>query len=297
MNHQNKANMYVEALESAGYIQTRSHQRARIYLTDTDIGGRAEHLSKYYRRQKVFVYSHSARPNIFYDLFPEWEKTTAQFVPAEGHIEFLRGMGCKKPIHVSGWHLCAIREFQPRETFRRVLFAPIHPNRNSFLSDVQKKINRDVFQSLYTLVRSGDIDLTVRTVMSLELNGLQRARNVTYILGNPDGTYSDIDAADVVVAHDTFAYLAVARGVPTVMMAEAEAPIYGNRADALQTPPHWNEFKHLIEYPWSILNKEPAPMLARAVQSDAEIAVWRKQMIGEPFDGPKFVQEVERYMQ
>jgi len=289
--------MYIDALLSAGYTQTRSHQRARFFLIDTDTGGRVAQLSRYFRAQKVFVYNHSARPSIFYDIFPEWEKTTAQFVPAEGHIEFLQRMGCTKPIHVSGWHLCAVKEFKPRDSFRHVLYAPIHPNRNGFLSDIHKKINLEVFQSLYALVRSGEIDLTVRTVMSLDLNGLRRAQKVTYILGDPDGSYNDIDTADVVVSHGTFAYLSVARGVPTVMMAEAEPPIYGNRADACQTPPHWNEYKGLIIFPLDILNEEPATLLERAIQSDVEIADWRRRMIGEPFDGAGFVREVERYMQ
>ena len=118
-----------------------------------------------------------------------------------------------------------------------------------------------------------------------------------YIEGQPNQSHAEIDAADVVVGHQTFAYIAVARGVPTVMMAEWEAPTYGNTPDTLIRARDWDSYRHLMMYPLDILAEEDTPaLLERVIRSDCEIAEWRARMIGQPFDGDCFVELLEKYL-
>lgn len=272
---------------------------ADFALADADIGPRRRQLERLhgYRHAKIFLYPHQAPPNIWHAIFPQWEHTRAQFVAAPGHVDVIRGIGFSKPVHVVGWHLCEIQPFQPRASCRRVLFAPIHPNANGYLSDLYKQVNQATFVRLNVLRARGDIELTIRHIHPLDSNGLKREPGVTYIEGQPNQSHAEIDAADVVVGHQTFAYIAVARGVPTVMMAEWEAPTYGNTPDTLIRARDWESYRHLMMYPLDILAEEDTPaLLERAIRSDCEIADWRARMIGQPFDGDCFVQLLEKYL-
>jgi len=297
--HQTKGAAFANALESAGWERTRRISEAMIILSDTDIPTRAKTLDIYHRKgKKIFLYPHTARASLFHDFegftqsFPH---TTSEFVVAPGHAEILRAIGIKHPLDAVGWSMCPMREFQPRVQYRKVLFAPIHPNADNSLCDVDKKINRDVLSLLITLVRSGDIDLTVRYVRDLDKNGLWTEPGVTYFKGELDLSYEQIDAADIVIAHQTFAYLSIARGVPTIMMGEdisprVGSPIRGDFRFALT----WDKYKHLLIYPYDILaESDTLALFRRAIASDAEITDWHRRLIGEPFDGKKFAAIVE----
>lgn len=297
-NHQGKADMFVSAVVGHGYVQTRTYHQAIFVLTDADAGPRLAHLQKHHReQQKLFIYPHAGRPNILRDIFPEWEHTTAEFVPSRGYAEIIQFLGFTKPVHITGWHLCDIRPFQPRETISKILFAPIHPNANGFLSQRHKMLNAEAFRKLYKFTEAERIELTVRHILSLEQNGLLKSRNVKYIQGKPDGYYGDIDETDLVISSGTFAYLAVARGVPTIMIAEDELPIYGNREEAITHPRRWNEYKDQIVYPLDILSdQDAAALVGRAAQGSCDIDEWRERMIGNPFNAAQTVQAIETYL-
>lgn len=294
-NHQGKANAFVEALSdfmvgtNEGYAQP-----LKFALTDSDVKGRTRQLERIRKQGTTcfFVYPHSARPSMVNDYFPTWEGTTAQFVVNEYHAQVLREYGYKKPLHGIGWHLCPLREFQKKEHVRNVLFCPIHP-RNA---PQDKKANAETFMRLYRLVKRDEIKLTVRHIDVLEDSGLCAEKGVTYINARTNQDFSHIDSADVVVGHQTVAWIAVARGVPTVMMGEDMPTHFRHGVDWVDTP-SWNKVSHLFRYPLDILQEtDTMALLNRAAQSDDEIRDWRARMIGNAFDPLKFSEIVKGYL-
>ena len=293
-NHQGKADKLIEAL-SPKYtpdITEGARERARFMLTDNDVRGRVPQLERAKKLgvQSFLVYPHTARPSMINDNWPAWEGTAAQFVVNEYHAEVLRGYGYKKPLESIGWTLCPIREF--RETpAREVLFMPIHP-RNA---PIDRKVNKEAFDRLVAL--GGAINLTVRYVGDLIDNGIPEVGGVTYIQGRMNQNFAEIDAADVVVGHQTAAWIAVARGVPTVMMAEDMPTHFRTWANEYVNTKSWDKVSHLFRYPLDILAEDDTmAILTRAARSDSEIADWRRRMIGEAFDPQRFVEIVERYL-
>jgi hypothetical protein len=300
-NHQNKGLALVRALESKGWIWTALSGNAHLIFSDSDVPSRSKSLTGFRQRgKKIFLYPHAARPNLFNDFpgFPPFSHVAAHLVCTPGHIEILKRFGHPHHFEAIGWYLCPIKPFQPREHSRKVLFAPIHPNSNGSLSKIDQKINAETYRRLLALVESGEIDLTVRFLRGLEKNGLWLVEGVTYIEGQPDQSYEQIDSADLVVSHQTFAHIAVARGVPTIMMSESTPPRLGSEAmHDFKYVQHWDQYKDLMMYPLDILAEDDtAALFARAVQSDCEIADWRQRLIGEPFDPAKFIGTVERYL-
>lgn len=296
-NHQGKADALVSALypKYNQLIEEVYNRKVLFVLTDSDIKGRQRQLEKIKKAgcNLFFVYPHSARPSMINDYYPRWDHTTAQFVVNEYHAEVLLECGYDKPLVGIGWTLCPLREFQPKERARNVLFAPIHP-RNA---PQDRDVNARTFARLYPHALSGEINLTVRFVGDLLDNGLAREVGVKYVHGKMNRDYGEIDAADVVIGHQTVAWIAVARGTPTVMMGE-DMPTHFRRHDQkYEDVKSWGKVARLFQYPLDVLaENDIMALLNRAVKSDAEIADWRRRMIGKQFDPLKFVEIIESYL-
>lgn len=302
-NHQNKGLPLVRAMEAAGWVWTAQAGQAEVVFSDSDVPSRAKSLASFHQRgKKIFLYPHAARPNLFNDLsgYPPFPHVSAHFVTAAGHIDVLKRIGVRHTFEVTGWYLCPMRPFQLKERAYKVLYAPIHPNGNGKLSTIDKKLNADVYNLLLPLARAGEIQLTVRYLRGLVKNGLWEMPGVTYVEGVPDQSYAEIDQADLVIGHQTFAWIAIARGVPTIMMGEEVPPRIGcEETRDFQFTRSWEKYKDLLMYPLDILSpasQDVRELFARAIRSDEEIADWRTRMIGEPFDPGRFVDVVKWYL-
>lgn len=299
-NHQGKADMFVGALFDAGYRKTEM-RNAQVLLMDIDTPGRVGLVSDQIKNghSKLFCYPHAARPFIGWDgLFTSSQYTSASFVFAEGHIEVIRAYGYKKPLHAVGWAYSEIRPFQPAPEPRRVLFAPIHPNRNGWLSALDKDINARTYQVLLDMLNDKKIELTVRHIHSLEMNGMWNDKRVQLMPGETNTNQNaGIEEADVVVSHQTYAWKCAALGKPTVMMAECEAPRNGGDEATFKRVKSWESYKHLLMYPLDILNTpDPYGLLVQACTSDELVRDWKKRMIGTTmFCAEKFTNLVKLY--
>ncbi len=300
-NHQNKADALINALSGKyNLVHPRIANRASVLfaMSDSDVAGRVTQFRAIQRAgcNRFFVYPHTARPSMINDYHPTWEGVTAQFVVNEYHTEVLRAYGYNKPLAETGWYLCDLRPFRPRERAYNVLFAPIHP-RNA---PQDRDANARTFERLYPLALKGKINLTVRHVGTLADNGLKQMRGVTYVNGVTNGSddrLASIDAADVVIGHQTFAWVAVARGTPTVMFAEDMPTHFRGIEQRYTDVKSWAKVSPLFRYPLDILKEsDTMALLDRSVKSDDEISDWRRRMIGEAFVPEKFVSILENYL-
>lgn len=298
IRHQNKERLYESAIIDKGYRITEGLKKNMwMALIDFDIKGRVpklEHMRNHFHVKRFFIYPHAARPNMVNDIYPSWCGTTAQFVATETHAEIMKIYGYDKPIHAVGWHLCDLKPFRPTKPIN-VLFAPIHPR----MSAVDRNTNRRTFEILREMARKGMINLTMRFINSLELSGLPEEQYpyIKYVLGEQNGTFDMIDKADLVVSTQTFAYLAVARGIPTLMMNESMAPRDFDRKGNIFPAKHWDLYKHLMIYPLDILETPcPYELMIQACESDDVIRKWKINMIGtKMFDKKKFLDSIAKY--
>lgn len=299
-NHQQKGKAYLDALLSNGFnhLDASWYRDLSMVFTDSDILGKKHILAKYkqYGNKCTFVIPHTARPNIVNDVSPGWEHTTAYFCVTKYHAEVMRTYGIDKPIHPVGWSLCPIKPYKPRKTPRNVLFAPIHPR----CSKIDQDVNLATFKRLEKLAKSDDIVLTVRFIKSLEQSGLQKIEhpNIRYTVGYMNQAYKQIDEADVVVGHQTFPWLAVARGVPTLMMAERDLITHIEpRGTQPQFARHWKDYVDLIAYPLDILcYDDTLKLLNTAIKRNCAVEDWRKRMIGTPFRKDRFIAAIQKYL-
>jgi hypothetical protein len=306
-NHQGKSNKLAQALIDAGWTRsgTPVHPSVKVALFDHDVGpggiGYRPPLNELKRiGTPVMMFPHAARPNLQWDgMYPIWPGTKVMFTSTETHGEVMARYGYPIPTEPIGWIFCDMKPFQKPEIEGKikVLFAPIHPNNNGFLHPIDKAINASVYS---TLIMTPGIKVKVRHVKRAELNGLWHVHGVSWKPGNTDiaDCLADIDAADVVVAHQTLAYMAVARGKPLIMFGDQMVPRSGNDMKNMRFAKNYDKYRDLMKYPAEAENARNGPEMLKLIQRVIGKDVgksWRKRMVGEPFDAGRFVELVEKY--
>ena len=306
--HQHKARAYVEALEKGGHWRTFRKIGAEFLFVGHDIGpkgvGHKPGLDFAHNNGvPVFIYPHSARPNVMADTHDPWPHTRALFTISQGHKEVLQILGYPCPVEVCGWTYSEIRPFKSKVPGKKikVLFAPIHPNANGYLNYEDQELNRRVYN---LLVNMPEVDLTVRHIKSLESNGIirdYRGDKAKLVEGKPDGTTKEIEAADVVIGSYTLAHITVALGKPLVMMAEQMRPHVGNTEGLIFYSKNWEKYRELMRYPFEIEDvlfsyDDALEMLTAAMSRSKAVSDWKRRFIGKPFDGGRFVEKVNSYL-
>jgi len=300
--HQEKERPFVNAMRNHGWAEVDKYH-CTILLVDVDSPDRMKQFEDRGRRKKLttFTYPHAARPNLFWDgLLPPWEHTSGTFVFAKGHKEVMELYGYPHDIHVCGWAYSKLHSFRRKSEPKKILFAPIHPNQSTFLSAEDKKINHDTFEKLVKFTKTHGYHLTVRYIEKLEQNGIYEVEGVEYTHGDKRiGTQEkQMIEHDLVVAHQTFAWISIALGVPTVLMGEDTCPKIGKNEEVIQRVSTWNTYKHLIKFPLDILDGDAQTIIKKAITSELpEVIEWKANMIGNPFDEHVIVSAINEAME
>ena len=302
-NHQGKANAIIAALRNSGFEETAYPEMCDVLFTDFD--GSSSHdlylraSAKGKRKITWALYPHSARPPIFWDgYYVPREEVDVSFVVNDHHREILSRIGYTRPMESVGWLLSDVKPFrgQKKRKPEVVCFAPIHPNANGWLSPIDKDLNIRTFNLLLRLMKEMRFRLKVRFIHTLEQNGIYSVEGVQFIPAKPDGNMRDAMQSDVVVAHQTYAYISVALGIPTVMMGEHLTPRYGNSESSFSFIKSWDKIRDLVQYPLDILSEEPDKIMMRAFGGSKLVEQWKTKMIGQPFSSMAFIDKLTKIM-
>lgn len=297
-HHQNKENAFQQALRDHGWheSQYRYSRYLRFGLFDAD--WRADDIERL-NGKPYFLYPHAARPMVQYDGCVEPRTDCrAMFVSAPAGVYLMEKIGYPCEVVEVGWSLTDIRDFERRAEARNIVFAPIHPNANGWLSELDKELNRQVYLRLVEYAKRHDSALKVRFIGDIRNNGLdafyeRQDACAKWCQAFPDSSTNDILDADLVVGHQTFAYMAVALGVPTVMMGEDVQPRSGNSDAGFRFVDHFEGYREYLQYPLDILDEDPEEIISMAISTDEPIKDWKARFIGKPFDPDYFVRCIE----
>ena len=299
-DHQHKSEAYARALADAGYFFTerRFVQGVKFFLSDAD--WRTDMMAEAAAKGiPVFLYPHAARPMVQYDGCVEPRPVRAMFTQAPGGKVLMEKIGYPYPVEVSGWAYSEVRPFKAVEKVKRILFAPIHPNQNGYLNQVDKDLNRKTYERLFKYCQEHRCILSVRLIGDPKNGGLDKVETADFVdihAGRKNNSTMDMESADVVVAHQTFAFIAVAMGIPTVMMGEDVPPRSGNSEAGFCYVKHWDDYKEDLMFPLDILQGDPEETIRTACKGSEAVEDWKSRLIGEPFNGPAFVEKLESYL-
>mgnify|MGYP001016927945 CR=1 FL=1 len=296
--HQHKAETYINALLCAGY--ELSPNRPDFVLIDHDVGRNGQEfrpqIEKHAREgAAIFMYPHAARPMIQWDgMYPLFtDHVKGSFVIAPGHTEVMRRYGYPLPTWEVGWSYCRFRPFKGVPKVKLILFCPSHPHGNGWLSEMDQQINIDTFNALLKLK---GVHIIVRYLRDLRAQGLWVQRGVQYFQGKPDGSTRQIDYVDLVVAHQTPAYLAIARGKPTIMCGDRCVPHSGNSEESFRFVTSYENYREYLEYPYDVADGHLTDQIEEARRSDEKIRDWKARFLGKPFDPDYLVRVIEEQL-
>lgn len=265
-DYDGKGTMVGAALEAAGHRLVGPYEDADVALIDHDVRRDICDL-----HEKVVLYPHGGNPLIDWDgHFEMHPHVRLHLTHSTGHAEVLRATGFPAPCESIGWCYSELAPPRYPDRVRNVLFAPEHPGINGYINPKVDLLNERIKHALRRL----DVEVDLR----LWLPG-----------GNL--SYDDIDAADVVVATGTVAYLAAARGAPLLMFGSDLWPDIG--AAEPFYPPRWNEYRNLFRYPFDFDDAVwVSDLLYMVAKYDYWIEEWRSRFI-QPFDPVKLVRLIE----
>jgi hypothetical protein len=285
-HHQHKGMGIDEALKKEGWYFRR--RRASVALFDHVINRLNPELgrglvNKYYDEwATIITYPHGATGAWWNDsdYFPPNKKIFANLVIGEGHKHIEEIMRPYLQHYVIGWYFCPIMPFKKPPKVRNILFAPIHGSMHSnALPDVKKEENANVYKKLLDI--SDQYNIKARVLNPLENIGLWKDSRIKLIFGKPDGSYRDIDDADLVIAEGTFMYLSVARGKPTIGFGQ-HIPCSGSTIIENFSLKHWDQYKDYMAYPLNFGDDSLENLINRA--TNKEQTDWKNLFIGKEMD-------------
>ena len=289
IKHQHKAEPFAKALRKAGVFQN-NYGYGDVTLLDKDwasvvtkkmhpIGERQHN-----RGSVVVLYPHSAVLPWWYDgIFEPQEFVACLFVVAEGQKEGTK-LFYNKRVETCGWPWSPQKDFS-LPSGESVLFAPIHPSKKDLRVEAIEA-NASIQEELLKM----NAKVTCRYIGELEHQGIEYTDKWIWVKGGPDGSYSDIDRADVVIAEGTFMYLSVARGKPTIGINQ-HLPMRSNARELDAERPHnWHKYGDDIAYPINYSEGNLKRLIDWATKE--EQTEWRRRFIGKSLEPRQFTRTI-----
>jgi len=285
-DHIGKAQPYIKALQKAQHQQVTELRHADLILLDYEHPARSEQLGYAEAHQiPVILYPHGGNPLSFdsgqYGYEPD-PHVRVQFVAGPGHITCFREQGGpERKFVISGFPWCEQRSFRPSREVSTVVFAPVHPSASGYMGEVWREANRTAQKQIWELFPNARVLVSVYA--TLEQNGLLPIAGWEFHASLQAISTALIDQADLVVATETFACLAIARGTPTVMFSQRQLDWDGTE--------FWGAkiVGPLLRYPYDLSDID---QVLEALEVEA--TAWRNRFIGPPFNPGLVVKTCER---
>lgn len=276
LHHQHKGKPIEEALRSQKWVYS---QTPDIALFDT---ARNNRIADMFRKKKstLVLYPHTAIAAWWYDGLMELsDNYAAMLVIGEGQKQVQQIITPNMRTEIIGWGYCPILPFNKPKVVKRIVFAPIHPSGDTLRPEA-RDVNARVYKRLLSLP---NVQIVLRVIGKLEDNGLWYSPKTIVKAGKPDGSYAEIDIADLVIAEGMYLSLAVARGKPAIGMNQRIA-IKVNRSG--HVPERWDEYNHLQAYPIDFDDGDIMELIDRASQ-ESSVKEWKDRFIGEQLQPKK----------
>lgn len=279
-DHAGKGERFAKALRDAGH--TPVPDAGDVALVDHD-----HRQALCDAHEAVVLYPHGGAPVLTWDGQAVHPHVRLNLVPGLGHAQVMAVYGFGVPCVPVGWPFCDLAEPRYPEHVRRVLFAPVHPLGDGYLSPQDAEVNR---RALDVLVTSG-LDVSVSAWGRPEGFGLDPRAPVRWVRGGTLDT-AEVDAADLVVANSTMLGLAVARGVPALSFA-ADKPPDLSMAPPTRHPASWASYADLLRYPYDLADGPLEDLVGAVCRPDPVVQRWRRRFVGGPFEPEVVVRLVE----
>lgn len=292
------ADAFVDSLLSAGYIRSQSLKDADFILADkepTDAKRRFEFIKSIAGRP-VFYFPHTPYAYWLWDgRLPMHSPICCNFVVGDGAVMGMKAYGYPYRVEAVGFPRCVVKPFSPT-TGKNLLYAPARLMGNGWWwhkgeREAHRRVARWILENMENF-DSVTVNYSVSREKS-EVTELEKSGTKLINIGNSrslgDKTASEsITGIDLVIACKTFGYLAVAKGIPTIL--------YGYDKNETYRSYHYDLYKDHYEFPLDLHKMTIEDVMNLKTHRPVEVEEWCRVNIGNSFNSEKFLSVVREYL-
>lgn len=287
---------YVEALLSAGYGQVSKLQQADFVLYDVERPNRHEAYRDFLDDHCGFIYPHAPYSSYFHwDGIYSPLPVECNFVVAPGAKRALESIGYISRVEVVGFSHCKVKPFASTAGKRALLIVPRPMSGGRYVCEELHAGLRNVYAFLMSHVRDFEQITIQHTPDYWEKLGLPPFGKFEYTTNdprnesNPASYITDlVDRYDLVFGIGTAAYIALARGKPTIMWGNDLTP-----RTSSHLAQHAEKYMDDLRYPLDFEKMSFDEILETTRAESQEITRWKADNIGDDFNADKFLQVVK----
>jgi hypothetical protein len=286
------------ALYNAGYRKTMDPEEADFLLYDLEQNVYRSILDYFaLHRKPLFVYPHSANSWYFWDGFHKEYPVSCCFVFTREVRTAMIAYGYKSRIEPIGFSCGEVINWKGMRE-KTLLFAPMHtmgPVGQDYLRPPASfRLNREALEKVFELAPLFK-KITIRYGKTFIASGMYdpQIRNVVFEQASlkVKDSLASINRHNMVISAGTLAYLAVARGKPTIFYGTHGQP----PQEGEMTVRHYDKYKWM-DYPVFLDNMSEDMIMKFAVQNDPNVERWKKANIGNTFSANRFISVVREYV-
>lgn len=287
---------YLDALRSADYGQVGELQDADFIIYDVERPNRRETYSTFLESHCGFIYPHTPYSSYFHwDGIYSPLPVECNFVVAPGAKRALEAIGYPYRVEVTGFSHCEIKPFSPTPGKRVLLVVPRPMNGGRYVCRELHTGLWNVYQFLLSHASEFEHITIQHTPDHWEKLGLPICDKFEYLENNPRKDSNPslyitdlIDKYDLIFGIGTAAYIALARGKPTVMWGNDLTPRTLSHM-AQQPGKYMSYFRYPLDFEKMSFNE----ILETTQREDPKIKHWKADNIGENFNAKKFLEIVK----
>jgi len=285
------ARPFKKALLDAGYRKTTDPDEADFLLYDLEQEHYIPILKEFAERRKpIFVYPHSANSWYFWDGFHKEFPVTCNFVFTREIKNAMISYGYKSRIEQCGFSCGEVIGWRSMRE-KTLLFAPMHTmgsvSQDYLRCPASFELNRKALERVFELAPLFK-KITIRYGRSFSASGMYDPQIPNVVFEEADLKIKDamasINRHSVVISAGTLAYLAVARGKPTIFYNQRDQP---PREDGM-TVKNYKRYKW-IDYPIQLFDMSNNMISNFVVKQNPDVERWKKANIGSTFSASRFL--------
>ena len=294
LKNRDAGNAFHKALIEAGYVET-DIDHADMIFTDFE-----RPIIRAVKDRPIFIYGHTPYSFYLYDG-KQWLDpipVACNFVCAEVGVMAMKSYGYPYRVEAVGFSRCEVKPFTPTKG-KNLLYASAHLLGSKKVWPHPGDLEMHLRAMKWIAKNRGYFDrVIVNYSVSLEANALEKFTGIG-IEFIELGEHSQLSAElagrqfeniDLVISCNTFAYLALAKGVPTLMFGfEKDAPTLRSSTGGGR---HYDLYKPYFDFPLALEEMSAEEVLDLRLAPNAQVEAWKKMNIGESFDAGKFISVV-----
>jgi len=299
-NYRDSFNGFQKALKKGGYKFDANIRKADILFFDTEprhLNSKREAWERMIAGRPLFIYPHTPYAFWLWDGFIKpSESVSCNFVVGESAKLSMQKYGYPNRVEVVGFSRCKVRPFM-KTTGRRLAYASsrLIGEHGYWPHEGDRILNEKAIDWLLKN-RSYFDEVIFYHSFPIEKYGVDESYPFTFVdVGragklNTQTALEQLKNIDIVISCNTFGFLAIAQGIPTVLVGHNnEYPMHSSNYGV-----HYAEYAEHCDFPLDLFSMSGQNVLALRQEIPECVRTWKQRNI-EGFNPEKFLSVVNEY--